>query len=142
MLTTSPFGQLFVANRFLKCNDSLHLKHFNDEERKILNSLRKQGFKKYKANDCNLKYDMDDKNEQEREKLMKTHNETIRNILNEIMCHYPKLYQSITSYNKKNNEKYYDKGFNISQLVVYIFQYLDGYDIKHLINCSMVDSIW
>ena len=142
MLTTRPFGQLFVANRFMKCNDSLQLKHFNDEETKILNLLRKQGFKKYMENDCNLKYDIDGKNEQETEKVMKTHNETIRNILNNIMCYYPKLYESITSYNKKNNEKYYDKVFNICQLVVYIFQYLHRYDIKHLINCSMVDSIW
>ena len=35
---------------------------------------------------------------------------------------------------------YYHKVFNISQLVVYIFQYLD--DLKHLIHCSMVDSVW
>ena len=141
MLTTGPFVKLFIANRFSKCNISSKLKHFDGEEQKLLNSLRKQGLKNYLQNDGDLNciYDQtSENNRKQKDCIMKTHNIIITETVSKIMCHCPKLYQSITSYTK--NQTYYDKVFNINQLPIYIFQYLNT--INSLINCSMVDSIW
>ena len=141
MLTTGSFAKLFIANRFSKCDISSKLKYFDNEERKLLNSLNKQGLKEYMQNDCDLKLNhATDNNEEQKNNVIKTHNLIITKTLSKIMCHYPKLYQSLTSYNTKNDQTYYHKVFNINELVIYIFQYFN--DIESIINCSMIDSIW
>ena len=143
MLTTGSFAQLFIANRFSKREiSSPKLKHFDDAQRKLLNSLSTQGLKQYVQNDCDLTFDPAAgicKNQEEKHDSIKLRNTTITRTLSKMMHHYPTICKSITSYTEPNHT-YYHKAFNIHELVIYIFQYLN--DIKSLVNCSMVDSIW
>lgn len=136
MLSTGPFGKLFIVHRFAKNDILSKLKHFDNDERTLLNSLSKKGLKNYLENDCNLTHTAD--NQEQKDTIMQTRNLIITNTLSKIMCHYPERYELITSY--KTNQTYYHRLFNINQLVIYIFQFFN--DVQSLVNCSMVDSIW
>ena len=147
MLTGGAFAQIFIANRFCKCDISSKFKYFDNEKRKLLKSLTKDGIKTYLKHDCDLKISLKKKDENDKERIMTTQNLIIKKTLSKIICFYPKIYQSITSYviGSKNNRNIkvlsnYHKIFNIRDLVICIFQYLN--DIKSLTNCSMVDTIW
>ena len=128
----NTFTQAFVITKLLQneSNATSLLFLLDEDEKDVITKQQHHGIKHFMSKHFNQDNDTN----------------IINNVFNRIILTFPQQYHSIISYDHRSYYRdsfhYYKLLFKQSDLIHYIFQYLDRNGPESLINCSLVDSIW